>query len=229
MGGCPGWSESSLGAHSFCRFVMSRLNFLFFLLVAEEGCHLWLWHSLESFTWYIYIYIIIIIIIIIMSFVFNRLSIAPIVYKQLFPCIKAVCHWVSLFCWHFNCKNIQDIVTSSYITSYTSVMEAMRRFRIKTINKSSQISLTYRHILLFRKKYEGCSLISAIGFVTRNSALLTVCPAKNLISLDIRPVWPESSLFTQWVAKDRNFLHADSEVSDQTGQMPFVGFVMRRF
>ena len=56
----------------------------------------------------------------------------------------------------------------------------------------------------------------------------------------IHPVWSESSLCTQWVAKDPRFLHADSEDSDQTGRMPglicvfaggtcrFVGFVMRR-
>ena len=36
----------------------------------------------------------------------------------------------------------------------------------------------------------------------------------------MRPVWSESSLCTQWVAKDPGFLHADSEDSDQTGQMP---------
>ena len=30
----------------------------------------------------------------------------------------------------------------------------------------------------------------------------------------------ESSLCTQWVAKDPSFLHADSEDSDQTGRMP---------
>ena len=57
---------------------------------------------------------------------------------------------------------------------------------------------------------------------------------------DICPVWSESSLCTQWVAKDLSFLHADSEDSDQTGRMPrmiwgftgrtchFAGFVMRR-
>ena len=33
----------------------------------------------------------------------------------------------------------------------------------------------------------------------------------------IRPVWSESSLCAQWVAKD---LHADSEDTDQTGRMP---------
>ena len=51
--------------------------------------------------------------------------------------------------------------------------------------------------------------------------------------------YDQSSLCTQWVAKDPSFLHADSEDSDQTGRMPrliwvfagrtchFVGFVMR--
>ena len=36
----------------------------------------------------------------------------------------------------------------------------------------------------------------------------------------IRPVWSESSLCTQWIAKDQSCLHADSEDSDQTGLMP---------
>ena len=69
---------------------------------------------------------------------------------------------------------------------------------------------------------------------------MTVRPAKTRINLGIRPVWSESSLCTQWVAKDPRFLHADSEDSDQTGRMPgliwvfagrtchFVGFVMRQ-
>ena len=69
---------------------------------------------------------------------------------------------------------------------------------------------------------------------------ITVCPAKTQISLGIRPVWSESSLYAQWVAKDPSFLHSDSEDADQTGRMPrliwvfpgrshFVGFVMLRF
>ena len=49
---------------------------------------------------------------------------------------------------------------------------------------------------------------------------MTVLPAKTQISRGIRPVWSESSLCTQWVAKDPSFLHADSEDSDQTGRMP---------
>ena len=55
----------------------------------------------------------------------------------------------------------------------------------------------------------------------------------------VRSVWSESSLCTQWVARDPMFLHADSEDSAQTGRMPrliwgfagrtchCVGFVMQ--
>ena len=57
---------------------------------------------------------------------------------------------------------------------------------------------------------------------------MSVRPAKTQIILGIRPVWSESSLCAQWVAKDPSFLLADSEDSDQTGWMHthFVGFVM---
>ena len=37
---------------------------------------------------------------------------------------------------------------------------------------------------------------------------ITVRPAKTQISLGNRPVWSESSLCAQWVAKDPSFLHA---------------------
>ena len=65
-------------------------------------------------------------------------------------------------------------------------------------------------------------------------------PSKTQVSLGIRPVWSESLLCAQWVAKDPSFLHADSEDSDQTERMPrliwvfagitchFVGFVMKQ-
>ena len=49
---------------------------------------------------------------------------------------------------------------------------------------------------------------------------MTVGPAKTPISLGMRPVWSESSLCAQRVAKDTSILHTDSEDSDQTGQMP---------
>ena len=42
--------------------------------------------------------------------------------------------------------------------------------------------------------------------------------AKTLVRLGGCPVWPESSLYAQYVAKDPSFLHADSEDSDQAGR-----------
>ena len=61
---------------------------------------------------------------------------------------------------------------------------------------------------------------------------ITVHPAKTQLSLGILPVWSESSLCAQWVAKDSSFLHADSEDSSdwvdaqadlslRRGHMPF--------
>ena len=49
---------------------------------------------------------------------------------------------------------------------------------------------------------------------------MTVHLAKTQISLGICPVWSESSLCPQWVAKNPSLLHADSKDSDQTRQMP---------
>ena len=68
---------------------------------------------------------------------------------------------------------------------------------------------------------------------------MIVRPAKTQISLGIRPVWSESSLCAQWVAKDPVFLHADSEdwsdwadaqadLSLRWAHTHFVGFVMLR-
>ena len=42
----------------------------------------------------------------------------------------------------------------------------------------------------------------------------------NKMTKGIYPVWSESSQCAQWIAEDPEFLHADSEVSDQTGWMP---------
>ena len=54
---------------------------------------------------------------------------------------------------------------------------------------------------------------------------MSVRPAK---TDQIRPVWSETSLCAEWVAKDPSFLHADSEDSDQTGRMPRLIWVFAR-
>ena len=87
--------------------------------------------------------------------------------------------------------------------------------------------------------YHGTSAsMVSFCFAVKMSQQNDMRPSKTQISLGIRPVWSESSLCTQWIAKDLSFLHADSKDSDQTGQMPrliwvfaghtchFVGFVM---
>ena len=74
---------------------------------------------------------------------------------------------------------------------------------------------------------------------------VSVHPAKTQISLGICPVWSESLLCAQWVAKGPSFLHADSKASGQRSlwsdwadaqadlslrwaHTHFVGFVTRR-
>ena len=49
---------------------------------------------------------------------------------------------------------------------------------------------------------------------------MSVRRAKTQISLDITSVSQKSSQYAQWVAKGSNFLHADSEDTDQTELMP---------
>ena len=67
--------------------------------------------------------------------------------------------------------------------------------------------------------------------------IMSVRPAKTQINLGIRPVWSESSLCAQRVAKDPNYLHADSadwsdwadaqaDLSLRWAHTHFVGFVM---
>ena len=68
---------------------------------------------------------------------------------------------------------------------------------------------------------------------------MTYVPSENSDSAWSSAQSDQSSQCAQWVAKDPNFLHADSKDSDQTGRMPrliwvfagrtchFVGFVMK--
>ena len=55
---------------------------------------------------------------------------------------------------------------------------------------------------------------------------MTVRPAKTRGSLGICPVWSESLLCTQWVAKEPSFLRAVWVFAGHTNH--FVGFVMRQ-
>ena len=73
---------------------------------------------------------------------------------------------------------------------------------------------------MLTKYISSKTVSSGLSYETRHDKTnkMSVRPAKTQISLGIRPVWSESSLCAQWVAKDPRFLHADSEDSDQTGR-----------
>ena len=51
-------------------------------------------------------------------------------------------------------------------------------------------------------------------------------PSEDLDQLGDPPSLIRFSTYVQWVAKDPSFLHADSEDSDQTGQMPRLVWVL---
>ena len=67
---------------------------------------------------------------------------------------------------------------------------------------------------MFGWYYSSKTYIHAIWIFFFNKLL-----RKTQISLGIRPVWSESLLCAQWVAKGSMLLQADSEDSDQIGRM----------
>ena len=74
-------------------------------------------------------------------------------------------------------------------------------------------------VLSCRGSYDDL-FIRGTSYCMRHDKTNFVRSANTRISLGIRPVWFESSLCGQLVAKDPSFLHANSEDSDQTGRMP---------
>ena len=69
--------------------------------------------------------------------------------------------------------------------------------------------------LLNNRNYEFCHVRNTQNEPPHDKTnKMTVRPAKTQTSLGIRPVWSESSLCAQWLAKDLSYLHADSEDSD---------------
>ena len=126
-------------------------------------------------------------------------------------------------------------------THYSMVEPHSSNFRVITTN--------FLGVRIFRK-ITVCRVSFAHAFCTvhwkiNSSHLVTkhkmaCAPSEDSDQPGIHPVLSESSLCTQWVAKDPGFLHADSEDSDQTRWMPrliwvlsghtchFVGFVTWR-
>ena len=92
----------------------------------------------------------------------------------------------------------------SPLTTALPTFDCFRAYESRVKRKIPGFSLTECDRLLFGSK-------SVVEPPHDKTNKMTVCPAKTQISLGICPVWSESSLCAQWVAKDPSFLHADSE------------------
>ena len=111
------------------------------------------------------------------------------------------------------------VKSAIFVVYATSVTRTTKQLQRKTAFLSWERDTIAFWIL---DKFINCIWMLAIFIEPRHEKTnkMSVCPAKTQISLDIRPVWSESSLCAQWVGKDPSFLHADSEDSDQTERMP---------
>ena len=101
-------------------------------------------------------------------------------------------------------------------------------------------------IIISPNRPEFDQVIGISIYICRSMAKQTKCSehqAKTQIRLGGSaqwPVWSDSSLCAQWIAKDPRYIHATGEDSDQTGRMlrliwvfpgrtcHFIGFVMLR-
>ena len=139
---------------------------------------------------------------------------------------------------------IRLLLKSSLIWVYTICTDlCVQKFRIIMVLSIAYPNFLFRSILSLLSAIEANFFSRSLGIevkrcwwlvpswraVPRNKTFkprhdktnkVSVRPAKTQISQGIRPVWSESSLCAQWVAKDPRFLHADSEGSDQTGRIP---------
>ena len=134
-----------------------------------------------------------------------------------------------------NKKNIINLLSGEFAHSMLSIKIWVITFFFPFCGICVSKCNSSRTMLSMLEKY----IASNIWATSLQNQQNDLCPEKTQTNLGIHPVWFESPLSTQWVAKDPSFLHADSEDSDQTGLMPrllwifagrtchFVGFVMR--
>ena len=104
-----------------------------------------------------------------------------------------------------------------------------RSLRLMSFQEKQEQGYTFSiHIIWFCRvaaqmcglKWQRNSMSLVSNYVTRNCfSIWAASWQKQQNDLCARPVWPVFAV-CQWVAKDPNFLHADSEDSDQTGWMP---------
>ena len=160
-------------------------------------------------------------------------------------CLKLATNVIGAFCWH------QKIVPKGFSALALGLYTCIKSLKMCIKSDLKRSFWNLQHMGKEKKPFcchqnsvpNGLS-VPARGYIYNWAASWQnqqngMCAERRLISLGIHTVWSESSLCSQWVAKDPSFLQTDSEVSDQTGWMPrpiwlftgctchFVGFVMR--
>ena len=110
--------------------------------------------------------------------------------------INRYCSTAVLSCWGVG-RGAYAVMTLSIGTdrqAHKAHLDQSSPIRVHTVCHSVCILLTYYSIV---KSYEP---------PPDKTNKMTCGPSKTQISLGIRPVWSESSLYTQWIAKDHAFL-----------------------
>ena len=132
--------------------------------------------------------------------------------------MSIICLFVNRFPWNLHQSFLFEKIFHGRCTIIQCCLCPLKP--LKTFYLSFCLFFSNKDLLCFEQKFPLVrspfrSILSQIHM----SRLMTkptkwhVRPAKTQISLGIRPVWSESSLCAQWVAKDSSFLHADSEDS----------------
>ena len=156
----------------------------------------------------------------------------------------------SIYCWNSDVTNDDPL----YCFIFTAKMPKAAIFRLPMVLMSTNgtngkfiiginVKTPIRHFCLDRWFTFPWFSLKERALKHNPSRIMTkptkwhVRPAKTQISLGFRPVWSESLLYTQWVATDPSFLHADSEdwsvwvdahadLSLRWAHTHFVGFVI---
>ena len=118
-------------------------------------------------------------------------------------------------------RKIVDRITTNHLDIYIDLLQSHQNYRfldlLQVLCVCDGVAIPNNQTYITEKWLRSIKVTLMNRDMTKPTKM-NVRPAKTQISLGIRPVWSESSLCTQWVAKGLRFLHADSEDSDQTGR-----------
>ena len=212
LGRCPGWSEYSLG----CWFCHAAIQLLFekcryrispylkkrtFLSASPSISLIWKWVIHIPYNCFL---------------IFTFPGLVQRTERRRTWVISLIClktgGWKMLgrYCT-FSVTVLQILDTRIYLTK---IFFECKKIDLRYLLCKNQSSRRFWSIVIFPSKSGAKNCMQKILEPLEMSYCNTK-PTKWLC-----PVWSESSLCAEWVAKDPRFRHADREDSDQTGQMP---------